>query len=177
MTMVETLRSPPAPRGFLVGPLLLAMAISLVALTPSPWFIRLSAVALAVLTAWVAVFFALPPPWLAMDDEGFTVRRRLGKPRRVAWSEVERFELGRTPRLAFVWRALIFIPAFMLAVVTSAGFVDDGITDTSRPAIGWRRRGSRGARPDGWIIDAYGLSQQDLLTRLNQRLEASRISA
>jgi hypothetical protein len=170
--MVEILRSPPAPRGFLIGPLILAAVIGLVALAPTPWFIRLGAVALALLTAWVGVFFALPPPWLAMDDKGFTVRRRWGRPRRVAWTEVEHFELGRTPKLAFIWRALIFIPAFVLATATSAGLIDGDITDTSRPAIGWRRRGSERSGLDGWIIDAYGLSQDALLAHLNGRLDA-----
>ena len=177
MTIAETLRSAPAPRGFLVGPLILAMVIGLVALTPTPWFIRLGATALALLTSWIAVFFALPPPWLTMDNKGFTVRRRLGRPQRVAWSEIEQFELGRTPKLAIVWRALIFIPAFVLAAATSAGFIDGDITDTSRPAIGWRRRGSERSGPDGWIIDTYGLSQEALLSRLNSQLDAARQGA
>jgi hypothetical protein len=174
METVETLRSPPAPRGLLVGPLILAGVIGLVALLPAPWFIRFAAVFLTLLVLWVVLFFSLPPPWLEMDDEGLTVRRRIGRPHRIAWAEIEGFELGRTSPLAIGWRILIFVPLFLLAIVTSAGHLDSGVTDTSRLAIGWRRRGSGHRRPDGWIIDAYGLSLEELLGRLNCRLESYR---
>jgi hypothetical protein len=170
MTTAEVLRSPAAPRAFLVGPMILAALIGAVALVPAPAPVRLVAVVLALLTAWIALFFALPAPWLAMDDEGFTVRRRLGRSRRVAWSEVEAFELGRTPSPPTVWRILLFAPWLILAVATS-GHVDAGITDTSRAAIGWRRRGAAHPERQDWIIDAYGLTQETLLARLQARLE------
>ncbi|MFT4250873.1 MAG: hypothetical protein QM608_00095 [Caulobacter sp.] len=169
MTTAETLRSPAASRAFLIGPLILAGLIGLVALVPAPWPVRLAAAALALLTAWIALFFALPGPWLAMDDEGFTVRRRLGRPRRVSWSEIEAFEIGRTRPPATIWRMLAFIPWLILAAATS-GYVDAGITDTSRAAIGWRRRGEAEPRRNDWIIDAYGLTQEALLERLRARL-------
>jgi hypothetical protein len=177
MDAVEILRSPPAPRGLLIGPLILAGVIGLIALLPVPWFIRLVAVFLALLVLWVALFFSLPPPWLEMDDKGLTVRRRIGRPHRIAWAEIEGFEPGRTPPPGMGWRILIFVPLFILAIATSAGHLDSGVTDTSRPAIGWRRRGSARTRPDGWIIDAYGLSQEELLGRLKHRLESYRAEA
>jgi hypothetical protein len=168
----ETFQSPPWPGGIVWGSGLLALSIGGVALTPAPWFIRLGAMMICLLVVWWTAYILLPPPRLVLDDEGFVLHRRLARPRRVSWTEIEAFEIGRTPPLAVGWRILIFVPAFVLAVVTSAGFIDGDITDTSRQAIGWRRRGKHS--PTGWLVDPFGLSQNDLLIRLRARLDASR---
>ncbi|MBI1684773.1 hypothetical protein [Caulobacter hibisci] len=174
MTAVETLRAPRLPRGFLIGPLILALLVGLVALVPTPWFIRLGALAVAGLIVGVALVLALPPPWLELDDDGFTAHRRLGRDRRVAWADIERFEIGRTPKPHPALRVLIAVPVFFLTVLSSAGTMDVDVSDTSTDAIVWRKAGSTRTRPDGWITDTYGLAREALLERLEARLAGVR---
>jgi hypothetical protein len=170
----ETFAARPWPRGIVLGSGILAFAIACVALTPAPWLIRLVALAIAALVVAWTLFALLPPPRLALDDQGFTLHRRLARPRRVAWSAVESFEIARTPGLPVPWRILAFLAMMVLVVATSGAATSGDPTDVSQSAIGWRRRGGQARkRPQGWIVGHFGLSQEALLARLNARLSAA----
>jgi hypothetical protein len=166
----ETYAAQPWPRGVLWGAGLLALAIGGVALTPAPALIRLAALAIALLVIGWTLYVLQPPPRLELDDTGFTLHRRLARPRHVAWSQVERFEIAQTPGLPTPWRILAFLAVMALLVASSGAGASGDPTDTSESAIGWRRRDSPRTRPDGWIVGHYGLTQAALLARLNARL-------
>ena len=169
----ETYAARPWPRGVLWGAGILALVIGAVALTPAPDLIRLAALAVAALVIGWTLYLLRPPPRLVLDDEGFTLHRRLARPRRVAWSQVEHFQIAQTPGLPVPWRILAFLVMMALLVVSSGAGASGDPTDTSESAIGWRRRGSTKTRPDGWIVGYYGLTQAALLARLNARLSAA----
>ena len=166
----ETFAAQPWPRGVMWGAGVLALAISCVALTPAPALIRLIALAIAALGIGWTLYALQPPPRLVLDDAGFTLHRRLARPRRVVWSEVDSFEIAQTPGLPVPWRILAFLAMMVLLVASSGAGASGDPTDTSESAIGWRRRGPTKKKPDGWIVGHYGLTQEALLARLNARL-------
>ena len=170
----ETFAAKPWPRGVMWGAAILALAIGCVALTPAPVLIRLVAPVSGALVIGWTLYALQPPPRLELDDTGFTLHRRVARPRRVAWSEVERFEIAQTPGLPAPWRILAFLTMMALLVASSGAGASGDPADTSESAIGWRRRGGRARkRPDGWIIGHYGLSLEALLAHMEIRRLAS----
>jgi hypothetical protein len=170
--MDETFAAQPWPRGVLLGSGILALVVGGVALTPAPGLIRLAALAIAALVLGWTLYVLLPPPRLVLDDQGFTLHRRLARPRCVAWSEVESFEIASTPGMPVPLRILAFLTVLLLAPV---GAISSDPTDTSEAAIGWRKHGrDKGNRMGGWIVGHFGLPQDELLARLNARLLAPR---
>lgn len=168
----ETFAAQPWPRGVLLGSGILALVVGCVALTPAPWLIRLVALAIAALVMGWTLYVLLPPSRLVLDDHGFTLHRRLARPHRVPWSEVESFEIASTPGMPVPLRILAFLAALLLAPV---GALSSDPTDTSEAAIGWRTHGrDKGNRMGGWIVGYFGLPQDELLARLSARLPASR---